>query len=400
MRIVINGAGIAGPTLAWWLRRSGHEVLLVEHSREPRSGGYAIDFWGIGYRIAEKMGLLARIRELGYQVKEMRYVDRHGRTRGGFPIDAFGRMTGGRYIELRRADLAATIQGALDAGVDTLFGDSVAAIEDTGAGVHIGFDHAASREVDLVIGADGLHSRVRALAFGPEAEFEIPLDYHVAAFEIEGYRPHDDLIAVSHAVAGKQITKLSMPGDSTLFLFVFRDEYLSGNSPASAPQRKSALADAFADVGWECPEILAAMNDIDDIYFDRVSQIRMQRWAQGRTALLGDAAACVSLLAGEGTGLAMAEAYVLAGELHACGGDHRTAFARWQQRMLPFLRRKQVAAAKFASSFAPKSALGVTFRDHVSRLLRIPWIADLLVGRAVRDDIELPDYAFPPVSRT
>lgn len=400
IKIVINGAGVAGPTLAWWLRRSGHEVLLVEQSPGLRAGGYAIDFWGVGYDIAEKMGLLPRIRELGYQPTEMRYVDRQGRIRGGFPVDAFDRMTRGRYTELRRADLAATIFGALDDGVETLFGDSVASIQDAGDRVLVGFKHAAPREVDLVVGADGLHSRVRDLAFGPEADYEVPLGYHVAAFELEGYRPYEALVAVSHAVAGKQITRLSMPGDRTLLLFVFRDRYLVGGPPSNVRERKSALASAFADVGWECPRMLAAMRDVDDIYFDRVSQIRMPGWTRGRTALVGDAAACVSLLAGEGTGLAMAEAYALAGELQACEGDHVAAFARWQQRMMPFLRRKQAAAAKFASSFAPKSALGVTFRDHVSRLLRIPWIADLLVGRAVRDDIELPDYAFPPASRS
>ena len=150
----------------------------------------------------------------------------------------------------------------------------------------------------------------------------------------------------------------------------------------------------FADVGWECPRILAAMGDVGDVYFDRVSQIRMDRWTRGRTALIGDAAACVSLMAGEGTGLAMAEAYVLAGELRNCGGDPGAAFARYQERMMPFLKRKQRTAAKFASSFAPKSAFGITFRNLVTRLFRLPFLPELLLGRDLRDDIELPDYWF------
>ena len=394
MRIAINGAGIAGLSLAYWLRQSGHEVLLIEESPQLRSGGYAIDFWGIGYDIAEKMGLLLQIRELGYQVKEMRYVNRHGRRSGGFPVDIFARMTNGRFIELRRSDLAATIYGALDEKVETIFGDSVARIEDEADRVRIDFDHAAPREVDLVIGADGLHSRVRRLAFGPEAEFEVPLGYHVAAFEVEGYRPRDELVAVSHAVPGRQITRLSLRNDKTLFLFVFRDEYLTAESPSKERERKSVLKSVFADVGWECPRILAAMENADGLYFDRVSQIRMDNWTKGRTALIGDAAACVSLLAGEGTGLAMAEAYVLAGELQRCGDDHITAFARYQERMMPFLKHKQESAVKFASSFAPKTALGITFRNTVTRLLRIPFIANFFIGRAVRDDIELPDYEF------
>ena len=392
VRIAINGVGIGGPTLAYWLRKSAHQVLLIEESPQLRSGGYAIDFWGIGYDIAEKMGLLPRIKELGFQVTEMRYVDRHGRKCGGFPIDVLRRMTNGRFTELARSDLAATIYNALDGKVETIFGDSVAKIKDEGNCVKVDFDHAGAREVDLVIGADGLHSRVRQLVFGPEAEFEVSLSYHVAAFEVEGYRPRDELVAVSHGVPGRQISRLSMPNDKTLFLFVFRDEYLTAESPSNDPERKSVLRNVFADVGWECPRILAAMETVSGVYFDRVSQIRMDHWTQGRTALIGDAAACVSLVAGEGTGLAMAEAYVLAGELYKCGGDHIAAFASYEKRMMPFLKRKQESAAKFASSFAPKSAFGVTFRNYITRLLRIPLIADFFIGHAVRDDIKLPDY--------
>jgi 2-polyprenyl-6-methoxyphenol hydroxylase-like FAD-dependent oxidoreductase len=182
--------------------------------------------------------------------------------------------------------------------------------------------------------------------FGPEAGFEVSLGYHVAAFEIEGYRPRDELVAVSHAAPGRQILRLSLRDDMTLFLFVFRDEYLTAESPSSEQECKSVLTDVFTDVGWECPQILAAMEGVRGVYFDRASQIRMDRWTKGRTALIGDAA-CVSLVAGEGTGLAMAEAYVLAGELLDCGGDHVAAFAR----------------------------------NHVSRLLRIPFIADFFIGR-------------------
>ncbi len=392
MRIAINGAGIAGVTLAYWLRESGHEVLLVEESPQLRSGGYVIDFWGVGYDIAEKMGLIPRIRELGYQAREVRFVDRHGRRNGGFSVDVFGRMTHGRFTSLRRSDLAATIYRAIEGKVETVFGDSVAGIEDAGDCVRVSFEHAAPREVDLLIGADGLHSRVRQLAFGPEERFEVSLGYHVAAFEVDGYRPRDELVYVSHSVPGRQISRFSLREDKTLFLFIFRDEYLTTGSPSNDRERKSVLASVFADVGWECPRILAAMEQASGIYFDRVSQIRMDRWTRGRTALIGDAAACVSLLAGEGTGLAMAEAYVLAGELHDCRGDHVAAFARYQERMMPFLKRKQESAAKFASSFAPKSAFGIAFRNLVTRLLRVPFIADFFIGRDLRDDIDLPDY--------
>jgi 2-polyprenyl-6-methoxyphenol hydroxylase-like FAD-dependent oxidoreductase len=394
MRIVINGIGIAGSTLAYWLQKSGNEVVLIEKSPQLRRGGYAIDFWGVGYDIAEKMGLIPRIREIGYQVREMRYVDKHGRKSGGFPVNIFGHMTNGRFTELRRSDLAAEIYRTLGGNIETFFGDSVARIKEDGKCVRVDFDHAGTREVDLVIGADGLHSRVRQLVFGTESGFEVSLGYRVAAFEVQGYRPRDELIAVSYAVPGRQITRLSMDGDKTLFLFVFRDAYLTVESPSNEQECKSALTKVFADVGWECPRILSAMENVSGVYFDRVSQIRMDRWTKGRTALIGDAAACVSLLAGEGVGLAMAEAYVLAGELHRCGGNHIAAFTRYQERMMPFLRSKQQSAVKFASSFAPKTAFGITLRNKITRLLRIPFIANFLIGRVLRDDIDLPDYRF------
>ncbi len=395
MRIVINGVGIAGPTLAYWLRQAGHEVLLVEAAPRLRSGGYIIDFGLVGYDVAEKMGLIPRIRELGYQVKEMRLVDRRGRRCGGISTDVVRRLLHGRYTSLRRSDLAATIYEALGGTVETIFGDSVARVEEEGRGVRVSFDQAPPREADLVIGADGLHSRVRRLVFGPDAAVEVSLGYHVAAFDVQGYRPRDELVYLGYAVPGRQIFRFSMRDDRTLFLFVFRDEYLPTASPASEQERRAALTHAFADVGWECPAILAAMAGVPDVYFDRVSQIRMDRWTKGRTALVGDAAAGVSLLAGEGAGLAMAEAYVLAGELRTCGGDHGAAFARYQERLMPFLKRKQEAAARFATSIAAKTTLGITFRNLVTRLLRLPFLASFLFGRVVRDDVKIPDYERP-----
>src|SRR5262249_14538782 len=144
---------------------------------------------GVGYDVAEKRGLLPRIRELGYQGREVRFVDRHGRKRGGFSTEGFRRLLNARLTTLRRSALAAAIYGALDGAVETIFGDCVAGIEEAGRCTRVRFDHAPPREDDLVVGADGLHSRVRRLVFGPDAGVEVSLGYHVAAFAVEGYRP-------------------------------------------------------------------------------------------------------------------------------------------------------------------------------------------------------------------
>jgi 2-polyprenyl-6-methoxyphenol hydroxylase-like FAD-dependent oxidoreductase len=393
MRIAINGLGVAGPALGYWLNRSGHDVLLVEQAPRLRTDGYVIDFWGLGYDIAEKMGLINEIRARGYQVREVRYVDRSGRKRSGFNVDVFGRLTNGRFTSVRRSDLSATMYRAIESQVETIFGDSIASIDDQGDRVRVGFDHAPAREVDLVIGADGLHSRVRRLAFGAEADVESRLGYHVAAFEVRGYRSRDELVYVSYDLPGRQISRFTTRDDSTIFLFIFRDEYITRDE-----EPKAVLRRAFAGAGWEWPQIEAELQRAGDIYFDTVSQIRMDRWTKGRVALVGDAAACVSLMAGEGTGLAMTEAYVLAGELHAAGGDYATAFARYEKLLMPFLRKKQLSAAKFTSSFAPKTSAGIALRNLVIRLMRLPFVADLAVGRQFRDDLALPQYDLPSLS--
>jgi 2-polyprenyl-6-methoxyphenol hydroxylase-like FAD-dependent oxidoreductase len=388
MKIVINGIGVAGPALGYWLTKAGHEVLLVEEAPRLRAGGYIIDFWGIGYDIAERMGLVGEIRRLGYPVREVRFVGRDGRRLGGFDVGVFGRLTHDRFTSVARSDVSATIYRAIEGKVETIFGDSVAGIDEHDHGVRVTFDRAPPCDADLVIGADGLHSRVRRLAFGADAQFIASLDYHVAAFEAEGYRPRDELVYVSHGLPGRQVSRFAMRDDKTLFLFVFRDEHMRGGEP------KSILREAFAGSGWEWPQIERELERTSDLYFDTVSQVRMDRWTRGRTALVGDAAACVSLMAGEGTGLAIAEAYILAGELQACADDYAAAFSRYEQRLVPFLKRKQASAARFASSFAPKTSLGLTFRNGVTKLMRVPAVAELFIGRELRDDIELPDYRF------
>ncbi len=259
MRIVINGIGVAGPALGYWLSKSGHEVLLVEEAPKLRVGGYIIDFWGTGYDIAERMGLIGDIRALGYQMREVRFVDRRGRTRGGFDADVFRRMTNDRFTSVSRSDVSTAIYEAIDGKVETIFGDSVAHIEDNGEYVRVCFDHAAERKVDLVIGADGLHSRVRRLAFGPDSEFETPLGYHVAAFEANGYRAREELVYASHSLPGRQISRFSMRDDKTLFLFVFRDELMPRHE-----EPQTVLRRVFAGAGWEWPQIEAEIERASD----------------------------------------------------------------------------------------------------------------------------------------
>lgn len=395
MKIAINGAGIAGTALACWLSRLGHEVLLVERAPRLRTGGYILNVWGIGYDAVERMGLLPQLLALQYDTDELRMVDVQGRTRGHYSSHVLQRLANGRIASLARADIAAAIHGLLDGRVETIFGDSIATIEDDGARAHIGFETGAPREVDLVIGADGLHSRVRQIAFGADARFEHSMGCHVASFEIAGYRPREDRLYVACTTPGRYVARFPVRGDRTLVFMLLRDEYLLGGRPSDDAGRKAALKEAFSGMGWECPAILSALEDADELYFDSISQIRMDAWVKGRVALVGDSAACPSLIAGEGAGFALAQAYVLAGELHHHQGDLDSALKRYQGRMKPYTLRKQKHAEGLVPSFVPKTALGVRARDMATVLMRLPVFPRLLMGRYFRDAMTLPEYPMP-----
>lgn len=394
MKIVINGAGIAGTALAFWLGRLGHEVLLVEQAPGLRAGGFVINLWGIGYDALERMGLLPGLLALQHHTDELRMVDRSGRTRGGYPSSVLLKLANGRMATLARSDIASAIYGSLEGRVETTFGDSIAAIDDDGTRVRVEFERSPQREVDLVIGADGLHSRVRKLTFGPDAGFEHALGCHAASFEVAGYRPRGGNAYVAHTAPGRYVARFPMRDDRMLFFVLLRNEHLKGRIPATLAERKAALADALAGIGWESPAIVSAIGQVDDMYFDSISQIRMGAWTKGRVALIGDAAACPSLIAGEGAGFALAQAYVLAGELHQHGGDRGAALARYQARLKVVVARKQKHAESLAASFVPRTALGVRVRDYATLLMRLPVFPRILMGRYFRDEVALPGYGF------
>ncbi len=390
LRIAINGAGVAGPALAWWLRHYGHRPLLFETAPSLRTGGYIVDFWGSGYAVAEKMGLLPGLLEDGYIIEHMRNVTASGRTAAAFDGRVFQRLTDGRYLSIARSDLSRRVWQACE-GIETRFGTAVTGFEARGEALALRLSDGSLESVDLLVGADGLHSQVRALAFGPEAQFERQLGFYVAAFTLPGYRPRDELSYILHSLPGRQISRVALRGDLTLFLFIFTRRFVAAE-PQGAAETRALLRATYRDMGWEADAILARLDEVDEIYFDRVSQIRMPEWCKGRVALIGDAAACVSLLAGEGTGLAMTEAYVLAGELHRAGGGHAAAFAAYQARLQPYLAKKQAAALKFAGFFAPKSWPALIARDLFTNLAAIPFLTRPLLAGSLGIGFELPAY--------
>jgi 2-polyprenyl-6-methoxyphenol hydroxylase-like FAD-dependent oxidoreductase len=393
MRTLISGLGIAGPALAYWLHRAGADVTVVERAPHLRSGGYVIDFWGAGYSVAERMGLLPRLNMRGYFVKEVRFVGADGHRVGGFSASMLRRTLHNRFVSLPRSELSAAMYDAIADKVAFRWDDSITAIEQEPGGVRVSFERSPAERFDLVFGAGGLHSPVRALCFAPESAVETSLGFMVAAFSARGYPHRDDDVYMSYGEPGRQASRFSMRDDNTLFLFVWRDESGADAAAHTADARRSLLRARFGDMGWETADILEAMDSSDDLYFDRVSQIHLPSWTKGRVALIGDAAFCPSLLAGEGSGMAMTAAYMLAGELKRANWDYHAAFSNYERLLRPGIEKKQRAAVRFASSFAPKTEFGITLRNWVTRAFAIPGVGELFVGASLKDDLALPDYA-------
>ncbi len=389
--VLVSGAGVAGLALAYWLLRAGRRPVLVESAPAPRTGGYMIDFWGPGFAVAERMGMAERLRGLGSRIAELRLVDARGRPRVRLPLAAFERELGERYVSLLRSDLATELLAQVEGKVEIRFDDEIVGLAETGRGVDVMFRRGAPQRFDLVIGADGAHSKVRRLAFAGAGEV-VSLGRYAAAFTASDYPHPAELAYVSRTIAGRQAVRCALKDGRTTFFLVLTEAAAGGRRLDTAERQRAMLIEAFAGIGWEADDIVRALNRAGDLYFDAVAQVRMPVWSAGRAALVGDAAWAPSLLAGEGASFAMAGAFVLAGELALHPHDHRRAFAGYERRLRDYIVKKQRAALRMAGWFAPKTAPGVLIRNQLTRMAALPGLSRLLVGPMIADDLELPPY--------
>ncbi|HTN91219.1 MAG TPA: FAD-dependent monooxygenase [Sorangium sp.] len=380
--ILISGASIAGPALAYWLRRHGFNPTLVERAPALRDGGYAVDVRGPALEVLARMGLGEAARRASTDTLGTSFVD----ERGGRVADlerGFG-VLDPADIEIMRGDLAHLLHDATRRDAEYIFGDSITAIAQRGDGVEVTFERSAPRVFDLVVGADGLHSNVRRLVFGEESRFVRHLGSHLAIFTAPNHLGLDRWQLMLN-LPGRVVSLKSARGNAELKVSLFFASAPLRYDHRDAAQQRRLVAEAFAGAGWEMPRVLEAMRDAPDFYFDATSQIRMDRWWSGRVALVGDAAYSASPLTGQGTSLALVGAYVLAGELAAAGGDHRAAFARYQDEMRGYVDRSQESALAIAKGFAPETRWEVWSRNTNLRMLRyLPW-KDFVFSLMTRD---------------
>jgi 2-polyprenyl-6-methoxyphenol hydroxylase-like FAD-dependent oxidoreductase len=363
--VLISGAGIAGTTLAYWLSRRGLRPTIVERAAGQRSSGNPIDVRGPAVEVAERMGVMDRIRDAGTTVTSMSFVNAAGRRVGRVNGLALGRAAGSREVELPRADLAAILLDASKDRTDILFGDTVTALEQDSHGVHVTFQHAAPRRFDLVVGADGLHSTVRRLVFGPERTFARHLGVYVATLPLAEPSDHPTEV-VMYNTPGRSVTIHPGRGNA-IAAFIYRSPAVDGFDYRDIGQHKALLTEAYQGQGWRVPELLERVRTADDLYFDSVSMVQLPAWSTRRVAVVGDAASCVSLF-GDGSTLAMAGAYVLAEELGATPHDCATAFQRYETRHRNLVEPKQRNAGLGATLLVPATRPGIAVRNLATRL--------------------------------
>jgi 2-polyprenyl-6-methoxyphenol hydroxylase-like FAD-dependent oxidoreductase len=391
-RAIIVGAGIAGLAAALRLRQAGWEPVVLERAPARRRGGYALHLFGLGYDAAERMGILPALREREFGALELIVIEPDGRRRFSVPGAAIQAMFGWRNLNLLRSDFEAVLYEAVCDKVEIRFGSTIQSIAQDAGGVHVLLSDGTVANADVLIGADGRHSTVRKLMFGPEERFRRDLDQVIAAFIPQ--RP-------SKAVAEGSVALLRAPGRTMNILNLGRGHaaaflaYTSTNPAAElvkGPQ--PALRRAFGDLGGVVADLLAQLDRSESVYFDTGSQLTVDRWSRGRVVLLGDAAWLVTVFAAYGASLAIGGADLLGTALHRRPDDIPAALAAWEAELRPEVAKRQRQGRRRARQQLATSRPQLLVRDLPLRLAALGPVSSLLQHRAQRRDAgarTLPD---------
>jgi 2-polyprenyl-6-methoxyphenol hydroxylase-like FAD-dependent oxidoreductase len=375
---LIVGAGVAGLAAAWWLAEIGWRVTVVERAPDLRANGYMLGLSGPGHEAVRRMGLLPELQARGRHIAENVYRGRDGRELLRLRYHEF--LGGLEWITLIRTDLVAVLHDAARQVADIRFGVTVADFKPDAAGVSATLTDGSTIRADLLIGADGAHSAIRAATFGEEAQFARPLGYRVAAFQAPDTL-HLGADFLSYAEPGRLAEVYTLAEDRIATLYIWRTPEHGAVAPAA---RADALRAAFAGTHPDALGWIDAAGTREPIFFDDVELIDMPAWSKGRVLLLGDSAHCLTLISGQGAGMALTSACLLAEEL--AKGDIEAALQRHEQRMRPAIARLQARSRKMAQWFIPATPFAFRTRNTIMRLM-----PRFLLGRyflrAVRSEI-------------
>jgi 2-polyprenyl-6-methoxyphenol hydroxylase-like FAD-dependent oxidoreductase len=395
--ILISGAGIAGPALAFWLSKGGYDVTIVELSDGIRPGGQTVDLRGAGGDVVERMGLIAEARERSLEQRGIAWIKGDGSRRAEMPVTAFNGNGVVSKLEILRGDLVDVLYQATKNDADYRFATRIEKLDQTDDAVEARLSDGTTLSADLVVGADGPHSAVRRLAFGPEEQFVKPLGGYNAWFTapdtvgVGGWYLMYQAPGLNASMRPAHDPALCKAG------LAFRSDPVDYDRRNPAEQR-ALLAKHFAGADWQCDALLEAANGADDFYFDAFIQVHMPTFSQGRVTLAGDSGYCASPLSGMGTSLALVGAYVLAGELGLADSldDQRirTALMRYETVMRPYIDRCQ-KLSNGIDGYLPKSASDIAITAQVMKWMQ-RWPFRSFAEKkwfTTADAIDLPDYS-------
>jgi len=355
-RALIAGGSIAGLTMAYWLNRYGYSVTVVEISAGLRKGGASIDIRGEALNVAERIGILDKIKAKKITTS-VEFVDAQNKCVAA--LKNFGEDSSGKDIELNRDDLVEILYQAVTASVEYLFGNQIKTIDGDNDKVSVGFENGLKRDFDLVIGADGVHSTVRKLIFGEESLFNQYFGAYFAIMKVD-----ENLGKLNRGRIYNLPNKMAATSDQGNSMLLFRSPKLNYNY-RNDTEYKKVLTENFADCGWEIPAILTAMTQAENLYFDELCQIKMQSWTKGRIALIGDAAHCSGFPTGMGASLSMQGATLLADELKASDGDHSLAFSKYNNAFHPLVEAIQATITAGLNFLVPETEEGIKLRNEM-----------------------------------
>ncbi|WP_428952077.1 FAD-dependent monooxygenase [Streptomyces sp. cg35] len=388
--VLVSGASVAGPAIAFWLSRQGARVTVVEKAPALREGGFAVDFRGHVHRtVLTRMGIWDELHRIRTDMGHQTIVDADDSERVDLPAHL---MSGD--VEVLRGDLSKLLYERTKDTVVYVFGDSIATLTETASGVDVTFDHGAPRAFDLIVGADGLHSNTRRLVFGDESRYLRFFDHYVAGFDMPNHLGLDRTARL-YTEPGRTAMISNYDGDADRAgaAVVFRSPQLTYDRK-DVDQQKRIVAEKLRGMAWpHVEQILDALDTADDLYFDAIAQVHMDRLSQGRVILLGDAGYGATM-GGIGTGTALVSAYVLTGELVAARGDHRTAFAAFEAGITKYAKGCQKLSGNAGPFLAPPTEKKIRSRDRAYRMLSSRLLAGFFkrITEKAASNLALKDY--------
>jgi 2-polyprenyl-6-methoxyphenol hydroxylase-like FAD-dependent oxidoreductase len=396
MHVLISGASIAGPVLAYWLDRYGFEVTVVERAPTLRkTGGHAVDLFRPAMQIVTKMGVLDAIRRKVTGTETL-VIRREGHKPLTLDLRKVYAAVSDDHVEIMRDDLSEIFYDVTRDNVEYVFADSIVSISDDG---EVTFERAPSRRFDVVVGADGLHSNVRGLIFGPETGFSTWIGAYLSVISMPNRLNLNGVLETVGEVGRIAGVYSAAHMDDARALFMFRTPEPLDYHYRDVPRQKQLLREHFADMDWEVPRLLAELEDTPTFYFDSITQLRLDTWSRGRVTLVGDAGYCPGPAVGGSTSLAVVGAYILAGELAAHAPDHSAAFAAYEREIGEYVRRSRTFAVSAAKKVVPARPLDLWMLVGAARLVNVlPGSVSRAIAklntRSIRlhDTISLKDY--------